>query len=133
MTPYQVKIITPEKTFFDGSTEQIIARTAAGDVGILAGHTPYVANLLPSPFKIKVDGGFKTAAVSGGLLKVSPRDGVTVICSAIEWAEDIDIARAKRAKELAEARIEENASRKEFDRAEQSLRRALNRLTVAGK
>lgn len=132
MTPYNVKIITPEKTFFEGSTEQIVARTSTGNVGILAGHTPYIANLQPAPFKIKVDGEFKTAAVSGGMLKVAA-DGVTVICSAIEWAGDIDVVRADRARQQAEAKIKENASRKELDRAEQKLKRALNRLTVAGK
>lgn len=133
MTPYKVKIITPEKTFFDGVTKTIIVRTESGDIGILAGHTPYVANLLPSPLKIEVDGSYRTAAVSGGVLKVSPKDGVMLISPAVEWAEDIDVARAKHAKELAELKIKENASRKEFDRAEQSLKRALNRLTVAGK
>ena len=133
MALLKVKIITPEKTFFDGESEQIVARTSAGNVGILAGHSPYVANLLPSPLKIKIDGNFRTAAVSGGVIKVSPAEGVTVICPAIEWAEDIDVARAKRAKEIADAKIKENASKKEFDRAEQTLKRALNRLTVAGK
>ena len=41
MTPFRLEIITPEKTFFDGTTEQIIARTTVGDVGILNGHEPY--------------------------------------------------------------------------------------------
>ena len=38
MTPFDLKIITPEKTFFEGNTEQIIVRTVSGDIGILAGH-----------------------------------------------------------------------------------------------
>ena len=133
MALLNVKIITPEKTFFGGSSERVIARTSAGNVALLAGHAPYVANLKPSPLQIKIDGAFKTAAVSGGVIRVSPTEGVTVICPAIEWAEDIDVARAKRAKEAADAKIKENASKKEFDRAEQKLKRALNRLTVAGK
>ena len=45
MTPFKLQIITPEKTFFDGETEQIIARTTVGDVGILNGHEPYCAAL----------------------------------------------------------------------------------------
>ena len=133
MALFNVKIITPEKTFFDGSSEQVIAKTPAGNIGILAGHAPYAANLCPSPLKIKIDGSFRTAAVSGGVIRVSPTEGVTVICPAAEWAEEIDVARAQRAKADADAKIKENASKKEFDRAEQKLRRALNRLTVAGK
>ncbi|WP_295212034.1 ATP synthase F1 subunit epsilon [Ruminococcus sp.] len=132
MTPFKLKIITPEKTFFEGETEQIIARTASGNIGILAGHAPYVANIVSSPFQIKLDGQFKTAAISGGLIKVSA-EGVTVVTSAVEWADEIDVARAERAKAEAERKIKENASQKEFERAEQKLRRAMNRLVVAGK
>ena len=77
MTPFDLKIITPEKTFFEGNTEQIIVRTVSGDIGILAGHAPYVANIVSSPFRIKIEGEFRTAAISGGLIKVSA-DGVTV-------------------------------------------------------
>lgn len=132
MTPFKLKIITPEKTFFEGETEQIIARTASGNVGILAGHAPYVANIVSSPFQIKLDGQFKTAAISGGLIKVSA-EGVIVVTSAVEWADEIDVARAERAKAAAERKIKENASQKEFERAEQKLRRAMNRLVVAGK
>ena len=114
MTPFDLKIITPEKTFFEGNTEQIIVRTVSGDIGILAGHAPYVANIVSSPFRIKIE-------------------GVTVVTSAIEWADEIDVARAEMAKAAAENKLRENASQKEFERAEQKLRRAMNRLVVAGK
>ena len=53
--------------------------------------------------------------------------------SAIEWADEIDVARAEMAKAAAENKLRENASQKEFERAEQKLRRAMNRLVVAGK
>ena len=97
MTPFDLKIITPEKIFFEGNTEQIIVRTVSGDIGILAGHAPYVANIVSSPFRIKIEGEFRTAAISGGLIKVSA-DGVTVVTSAIEWADEIDVARAEKEK-----------------------------------
>jgi F-type H+-transporting ATPase subunit epsilon len=71
-------------------------------------------------------------AISGGLIKVSA-DGVTVVTSAIEWADEIDVARAEKAKAAAENKLRENAGQKEFERAEQKLRRAMNRLVVAGK
>lgn len=131
MTPYNIKIITPEKTFYQGQTEQIIVRTSSGNVGILAGHSPYVANILSSAFKIKVDGEFRTAAISGGMLKVSEDGSVTVVTDAVEWADEIDVARAERAKAYAEKKIKENASRREFDMAERKLKRALNRLAVS--
>ena len=132
MTAYKIKIITPEKTFFEGTTTQIIAKTTSGNVGILHGHVPYVANLVSSPFMIEVDGTLKEAAITGGFLKVSP-DDVIVVTNAIEWADEIDVARAQRSKLNAEERMKRHESQKEFDRADKKLKRALNRLTVAGK
>ena len=132
MTPFSLKIITPEKTFFEGTTTQIIAKTTTGNVGILHGHVPYVANLVSSPFKIEIEGTLKEAALSGGFIKVSG-DEVIVVTNAIEWADEIDVARAERSKQNAEERMKRHESQKEFDRAEKKLKRALNRLLVAGK
>ena len=103
MTPFNLKIITPEKTFFEGTTTQIIAKTTTGNVGILHGHVPYVANLVSSPFKIEIEGTLKEAALSGGFIKVSGED-VIVVTNAIEWADEIDVARAERSKQNAEER-----------------------------
>ena len=132
MTPFNLKIITPEKTFFEGTTTQIIAKTTTGNVGILHGHVPYVANLVSSPFRIEIDGTLKEAALSGGFIKVSGED-VIVVTNAIEWADEIDVARAERSRQNAEERMKRHESQKEFDRAEKKLKRALNRLLVAGK
>lgn len=133
MTPFKLKIITPEKVFFDGETEQIVARTTEGDVGILHGHTPYVANLVSGPLNVKMpEGSFRKAAVSGGVIKAQP-DKVVIIASAVEWSDEIDVERAKRSEEDARRRLKEYNSQKEFDLAEQKLKRALNRLTIAGK
>ncbi|MGN0623796.1 MAG: ATP synthase F1 subunit epsilon [Oscillospiraceae bacterium] len=134
MQTFKLKIITPEKIFFEGDAEQIIAKTTAGYVGILAGHTPYVAKLVPSALKVKAAGSddCRIAAVSSGMIKADNKN-VTVIAPAVEWAEDIDVARAERAREAAQRKLDSNNSQKEFDLAEQKLKRALNRLTVAGK
>ena len=132
MTPFNLKIITPEKLFFEGETEQIIVKTAAGDIGILANHVPYVANIVASPLKIKQGEDFKVAAISSGLMRVASNE-VVIVTQAVEWAEDIDVVRAEKAKEYAEQKIKQHESQKEFERAEQKLRRAMNRLVVASR
>ena len=132
MTPFKLQIITPEKKVFDGETEQIIVRTTVGDVGILNGHEPYCAALGIGQMRIMINGEFRRAATSGGIIKVS-KEATTILVQTCEWADEIDVERAKRAKALAEEQIKAHASQKEFDRAEQKLRRALNRLVVAGK
>lgn len=132
MTPFKLKIITPEKIFFDGETEQITVRTTEGDTGILAGHERYVANLPSGPVKIKVDGNFKLAALSEGTVKVS-KDSVTIIATAIEWADEIDIEWAKRSEKEARERMQQRKSDAEFHYAELKLKRALNRISVSSQ
>lgn len=133
MTPYNIKVLTPERVFFEGQTDQLIAKTTTGNIGILYNHAPYVASIVPSELRIKIDGQFRSAAISDGIIKVAEDGEVTILSSAIEWSDEIDVARAQRAREAAERRLKENASRQEFDLAERRLKRALNRLGVAGK
>ncbi len=130
MKLFTLKIITPEKVFFDGETEQIIVRTTEGDIGVLAGHENYVANLPAGPFKVKSDGKFRIAAISGGVLKVS-KESTTILAMAAEWAEEIDLDWAKRSQKDAEKRLKENKSDYELRRAELKLKRALNRINIS--
>lgn len=95
-TPFQLTVITPEKTFFDGETTQIIVRTTEGDIGILANHTSLVASLPSGPLKVMQDNGeYRLAAVSAGLIKVGGNK-VHIFADAVEWADEIDIEWAKR-------------------------------------
>ena len=133
MTPFRLKIVAPDKIFFDGETEQIIARTTEGNVGILAHHAKYVANLIAGPLKIKQeDGTYRVAAISSGAISVCD-NLVTILVNTIEWANDIDIERAKRAEEAARERIKTSDSEKELDVATLKLKRALNRINIASK
>lgn len=129
-TPFQLTVITPEKTFFDGETTQIIVRTTEGDIGILANHTSLVASLPSGPLKIMQDNGeYRLAAVSAGLIKVGGNK-VHIFADAVEWADEIDIEWAKRSEENAKQRIAAKASQRDFDLAELKLKRALNRINV---
>ena len=131
MTPFKLQIITPEKIFFDGETEQIIARTTVGDVGILNGHEPYCAALGIGQMRIMIDGQFRRAATSGGIIKVS-KEKTVILVQSCEWAEDIDVDRAEHAKQVAEERMKAAASDNELRLAEAKLKRALNRIDAVG-
>ncbi len=133
MAVFKLKVLTPEKVFFQDETEQLVIKTTTGYVGILAGHSPYVASLVPAEMKIKIDGAFRSAAISDGVVKVSEDGTVTVLTSAVEWSDEIDVARAQRSKERAEKQLKAQTSRTEFDLAERQLKRAVNRISVAGK
>ena len=103
MTEFDLQIVTPDGLMFDGKAQKVIVRTTEGDVGILAKHTNYVAALSIGVARIFTEEGERKAACAGGMLSVT--DGVTrIAASTFEWAEDIDVARAERAKENADLR-----------------------------
>ncbi len=131
MTPFKLQIITPEKTFFDGETEQIIVRTTVGDVGILNGHEPYCAALGIGLMRIMIDGELRQAATSGGILKVN-KEKTVLLLQSCEWGNEIDLERAQAAKDAAEERIKNAKSDNELRIAEMKLKRALNRIDAAG-
>lgn len=131
MTPFKLQIITPEKTFFDGETEQIVVRTTVGDVGILNGHEPYCAALGIGQMRVMMGGEFRHAATSGGIIKVS-HEKTIILVQTCEWFDEIDITRANAAKEAAEGRIKAAQSDNELRLAEAKLKRALNRIDTAG-
>ncbi len=132
MNSYKLKIITPEKNFFDGETTQIVVRTSEGDAGILAGHIDYVSNILTGPLKVKQEesGEYRIAAVADGIIIVSNGE-VTILPQSAEWSDEIDLERAESAKRRAEEKIEEaKKSGAAFDIAEAKLKRALTRISV---
>ncbi len=130
MTPFRLQIITPEKTVFDGETEQVIVRTTVGDVGILNGHEPYCAALGIGQMRVMKDGEFRRAATSGGIIKVS-KEMTTILVQTCEWSDEIDVERANAAKAEAEERIKAAKSDKELLLADAKLKRALNRIDTS--
>ena len=130
MTPFKLQIITPEKTVFDGETEQVIVRTTVGHVGILKGHEPYCAALGIGQMRIMQNGEFRRAATSGGIIKVS-KELTTILVQTCEWSDEIDVERANAAKATAEERIKAAKSDKDLLLADAKLKRALNRIDTS--
>ncbi|MBQ3257553.1 MAG: ATP synthase F1 subunit epsilon [Oscillospiraceae bacterium] len=131
MNTFLLQIITPDRTLFEGQAVQLTARTTEGDVGILAGHTRYAAILKTGALMVKLESGeVKTAAVAGGVVKVSD-EKTTVITTAAEWAEEIDPDWAERSRQDAMAKLEASKNEPQrYERANLKLQRALNRLRV---
>lgn len=128
MTPFRLQILTPDKLFFDGETDNLIVRTTVGDKGILARHEDYVAALPIGKMKVRIDGKFRVAAVSEGTVKVS-KDKTVVLVQSCEWADEIDVDRAKAAKEKAEERLKAaEKDNNDYLLAEYKLKRAVNRI-----
>ena len=131
MTPFHLKIVTPDGLIFDGEAEELIVRTTGGDVGILARHMNYVAPLGMGQAVIIAGGQRRTAACIGGMVSVVNGE-VTLVPTTFEWAEAVDKERAEAAYQKAEKVLHDaNASDTELRLAEAKLHRALVRKSVA--
>ncbi|HEX6596789.1 MAG TPA: F0F1 ATP synthase subunit epsilon [Acidimicrobiales bacterium] len=128
--PLQVDLVSPERILYSGEADMVVCRTlGGGEVAFLPGHAPFLGALDISRVKIKTtDGNDLVAAVHGGFVHVR-ESKVIVLSDVAELADQIDVERARRAKEAAE-----QARHKEEDAEnEAALRRAHVRLEVAGR
>lgn len=131
MTSFSLKIVTPDGMKFEGMAEEVIVRTTAGDLGIMAGHINCVAPLGMGLATFIIEGQKRYAACIGGILSVS-NGAVTLVPTTFEWAEDIDFDRAVKAAERAQQMIaDRNISNTDLIVAEAKLKRALVRKSVA--
>ncbi|USG65405.1 F0F1 ATP synthase subunit epsilon [Brevibacillus ruminantium] len=133
MSKMTVEVVTPERVIFSGEANLVIARGVQGELGIMPNHMPLVTPLKIAPVRIKTEGGKEVVmAVSGGFMEVRG-DKVTILAETAETPEDIDVARAKSAKERAEKRLSEKHPDLDVRRAERALQRALTRLQISTK
>ena len=130
MMPFKLKIVTADGLFFDGEAEQLIVRTATGDIGIMARHMNYVAPLGMGRAVVISGGERRTAACIGGMVSVMNGE-VTLVPTTFEWAEDIDVARAEASYQKAIKVVEDNASETDVKLAKAKLSRAMVRKGVA--
>jgi len=133
MATFPLRIGTPDGLLFEGEVERIKCRSITGDLAILAGHCNYVTALGMGEAYIQLeDGTRKNAACIGGMLSVM-NGSCHLLATTWEWADDIDLDRAKSAKERAEAILAQaNLDEREAKIAEAKLSRALVRISVKG-
>ena len=131
MTPFPLKIVTPDGLEFEGQAEQLIVRTTTGDMGILAGHMACVAPLGMGRATVVVDGKKRYAACIGGIVSVV-NGHVNLVPTTFEWAEEIDTERVEASYQRAQKILSsKDSSNTDIKLAEARLRRALVRRSVA--
>ena len=129
---FRLKIIAPERIFFDEDVNMVELNTSEGEIGILPKHIDLTNIVAPGIMTITKGDEVKEASLLSGFIEVLP-DSVTILAEACEWPDEIDANRANEAKIRAERRISGGDSSINMDRAEISLKRALVRLNLAGK
>src|SRR5258708_27189953 len=103
---YELRVVSVERSLFEGDVEFIIANGADGELGVLARHAPLMTILKPGPLRIQeVYGGPEQVLfVGGGFLEVLP-DRVTVLADVAEHAEEISGERAEEARRRAQEKL----------------------------
>ena len=102
MATFPLKVMTIDHCFFEGDVDRIVVRTSQGDVGILPNHVDVT------------------------------KEGTTILARSCEWADEIDVNRANSAAERARAAIQKKESEREYEVAQVKLKKALNRIRIAG-
>lgn len=122
-----VSVVTPEREVWSGEAGFVVARSEGGEIGVLAGHAPFLGVLRHSTLKIEpAEGGEIWLAAHGGFIEVF-EDKVTVLTPVAEIADEIDVDRARSALE----RAQEALRREETPETDAAAKRAEARLRAA--
>lgn len=125
---FELKIITPERIFFEGEAAMVEFNTTEGEIGVYKGHIPMTVIVKPGILTITDENNeIKEAALHAGFVEILP-EKVTIMAEIIEWPNEIDIERAEAAKERAQQRISEKDAETDMVRAETALLRAIARI-----
>lgn len=131
MKTLTLDIVTPNGSVYkEDDVEIVVLQTTAGEMGVMYGHIPAVAPLKIGHIKVTKDGKSDYIAVTEGFAEVR-QEKVNILVQAAESAEDIDLERAKSAKERATFYLDDDADDTDHKRASRALKRAENRIEVA--
>ncbi|MDD2443685.1 MAG: F0F1 ATP synthase subunit epsilon [Desulfotomaculaceae bacterium] len=123
----RLEIVTPQRKVFSEDVKFLVAPGTEGELGILPEHAPLITSLNIGIMRVQQDSDFIKVFISGGFMEVR-NSKVTILAPSAERAEEIDVARAERAKQRAEDRLAAKHADLDVMRAELALKRALLRL-----
>lgn len=126
---FKLKIITPDRVFYEGEASFIELVTSEGEVGIYKEHIPMTMVVVPGIVRITEAEEVKIAALHSGFIQVLPEE-ITILAEIAEWPEEIDINRANEAKIRAERRLQMKDPNINLKRAEIALKKSLVRIEV---
>jgi F-type H+-transporting ATPase subunit epsilon len=127
---FQLEIVTPEKKVVETAAEEVQIPGKNGYLGILPGHAPLITELSVGEITYRENSTEQKLAVAWGFAEVLPTK-VTILAETAERPTEIDVERARKAKERAEQRLTSGDTSVDVDRALDALHRAETRLEVA--
>ena len=130
---FEMKVITPERVFYEGTASMVEFTTTEGDIGVFAHHIPLTTVVAPGILTITEDETVKkVAGIYSGFAQITG-DNVTILAESAEWPGEIDLNRAEKAEQRARKRLEQKDTNLDVLRAEAALKRALIRKRLASE
>ena len=129
---FQLEIVTPEKKVVATTAEEVQIPGKNGYLGILPGHAPLITELAVGEVTFRENATEQHLAVAWGFAEVLPNK-VTILAETAERPSEIDVKRAREAKERAEQRLSSGDASVDVERALDALHRAEARLDVANE
>jgi len=125
-TPFPVEILTPEGEVFNDEVEMVSTRTVTGSIGVLANHTPMLANLDPTELRLyKSDSDVIRFAQGEGYLQIGGNRVLVLVEEAVP-PDDLDASelqdRLKRAEQELEGAEEDSEERRLAEREQARLK-----------
>ena len=126
----RVELVTPERFVFSEDAEEVIVPGYEGEFGVLPGHTQYLSIVNIGVLRFRKGDFWCSTALSGGFAEVMP-DRIVVLADTAERAEEINLERARLAKERAEEEMRRASPHEEdYILAEFALKRAISRISA---
>jgi F-type H+-transporting ATPase subunit epsilon len=129
---FKLEIVTPEKRVVDTTAEEVQIPGKNGYLGVLPGHAPLITELAVGEISYRSGAEEQRLAVAWGFAEVLP-DKVTILAETAERPSEIDVERARKAKDRAEQRLTSDDRNVDVERSLNALHKAETRLEVAGK
>jgi len=129
---YPLRVVSVERSLYEGDVEFMIATGAEGELGVLARHAPLMTILKPGSLRIQetIAGEEQVLFVGGGFLEVLP-ERVTVLADVAEHAEEISLEAAEEARRRAQEKLAGTLSAAEETEFQNALAMAEARLRLA--
>jgi F-type H+-transporting ATPase subunit epsilon len=128
---FMLEIVTPEQILFKDEVQFVVVPEMNGELGVLKNHAPLIAALKVGVMRYTdASGSVQKVALGGGFMEVIYNEA-RILAETAERGSEIDVLRARSAKERAEARLTAKDENLNYSRAQMSLHRAISRLKAA--
>lgn len=127
---FGLEIYASNKLFYAGRAQSLVIPVEDGEKAFLAHHANTISAIVPGEMRYQdTEGNWNMAAVSSGFVEMI-NNRAKLFCLTVERPEEIDVLRAKEARERAEEQLRQKQSIQEYHRNQMALARAMTRLRV---